>query len=71
MRGVSTTTTGVGNLGVRQRRRRLVMGVVALGVGMAMVAALIALDVDRGWRVLAALPFWAGALGLLQANANT
>ena len=62
---------GVGNLGPRQRRRRLVMGVVMLVVGIALVAALIALHVDRGWRVLAVLPFWAGALGLFQASANT
>jgi len=68
MNGVSES---VGNLGARQRRRRLIMGGVMLGAGILLVAALIALHVDRGWRLLAGLPFWLGALGLFQARANT
>ena len=68
MPGVSES---VGNLGARQRRRRLVMGGVMLGAGILLVAALIALHVDRGWCLLAVLPFWVGALGLFQARANT
>jgi len=47
------------------------MGGVMLGAGILLVAALIALHVDRGWRLLAGLPFWLGALGLFQARANT
>jgi hypothetical protein len=64
-------TENVANLGPRQRRRRLLMGVVMLAVGVGLVATLVALDVDRGWRLVAVLPFWAGALGLFQAKAHT
>ncbi|HEY3066753.1 MAG TPA: hypothetical protein VGL09_13235 [Methylomirabilota bacterium] len=61
----------VGNLGPRQRRRRLVMGVVMLAVGVGLVISVVALGAGRGWRLLAMLPFWAGALGLFQARAET
>jgi len=60
-----------GNLGPRQRRRRFVMGAVMLAAGVGVVVALVAFGADRGWRLLALLPFWVGALGLLQAHANT
>jgi hypothetical protein len=61
----------VRNLGPRQRRRRLVMGVVMTAIGVGLVITLVALGADRGWRLLAVLPFWVGALGLFQAKAET
>jgi len=39
--------------------------------GVAILALLVMLGVDRGWRALLVVPFWAGALGILQARAHT
>ena len=64
-------TSTVRNLGPRQRRRRLLIGIVMLATGVGWVIALVALGIDRGWRLLAVLPFWAGALGLVQAKTET
>lgn len=59
------------NIGPRQRRRRLAMGIVALVLGVALVAALIWLGLGPGWTLLAFVPFFAGLLGLVQAHECT
>jgi len=59
---------GVANIGPRERRRRLIVGAIMLAVG---VAALIIGGGGRGWIVLAVVPFWIGALGLIQARERT
>lgn len=59
------------NLGSRERRRRLVMGVGMLAVGLGLAAALILTDRNPWWRVSLVLPFWASALGLFQAQEST
>jgi hypothetical protein len=59
------------NIGPRQRQRRLAMGIVALVLGFALVAALIWLGMGPGWMLLASVPFFAGLLGLVQAHECT
>ena len=61
----------VANIGPRGRRRRVLLGAGALAAGVAVLALLLMLGVDRGWRVLLVGLFWAGALGILQARAHT
>jgi len=61
----------VANIGPRGRRRRVLLGAAALAAGVAILALLVMLGVDRGWRALLVVPFWAGALGILQARAHT
>lgn len=61
----------VPNIGPAQRRKRLRFGLVAWVMGAVALAALLVLDADRGWRLLLALPFWAGALGFLQHREKT
>ena len=61
----------IANIGPRGRRRRALLGVAALAAGVAILALLLMLGVDRGWRALLVVPFWAGALGILQARAHT
>jgi hypothetical protein len=61
----------VPNIGRRGRVQRAGFGVIALLLGIAIAAALVASDVARPWR-LAVLPlFWGGALGVLQAYFHT
>lgn len=59
------------NIGPRQRRRRLIVGIGAIAASVVTLAALLATDTPRAARLLAALPFWAGALGFLQFRERT
>lgn len=59
------------NIGPRQRRRRLIVGIGAIVASVVTLAALLATDTPRAARFLAALPFWAGALGFLQFRERT
>ena len=59
------------NIGPRGRRRRVLLGAGALAAGVAILALLLMLGVDRGWRALLVVPFWAAALAVLQARAHT
>lgn len=42
-----------------------------LVAGAGLAALLVGLHADRLWRLLLCLPFWAGALGILQAREKT
>lgn len=59
------------NIGLRQRRRRLAVGVAATLASVIALALLLATDTPRVARLLAALPFWTGALGFLQYREKT
>ena len=59
------------NLGPRQRTRRLVLGVAILAIGIGLVIGLTAAGAPRGWLLAAIIPFWLGALGLIQARERT
>ncbi|MCK6502157.1 hypothetical protein L6R53_01910 [Myxococcota bacterium] len=59
------------NIGPREQRKRMTYGVVALAVGVAIGLALWGSGVHRGWRLVLALPFWMGALGVFQAREKT
>ena len=64
-------TVCVPNIGPRERRRRLVAGIVMLAIGVAAAVALYVLDVERWWALGLFLPFWGGATGVLQAYEST
>jgi hypothetical protein len=59
------------NIGPRERRKRLVFGVVTLALGLGLAGGLLGSGAARGWRLSAFIPFWIGALGILQARAGT
>ncbi len=61
----------IGNLGTRQQRRRRVMGIVALTVGVSLAFLLIFYDAPRWSRLVIFLPIWIAGLGLLQAREKT
>lgn len=46
-------------------------GVVLLVTGAGLAALLVGIDAHRLWRLLLLLPFWAGAVGVLQAREKT
>ncbi len=59
------------NIGPKERRKRLVTGVLMFAVGAGIAAALVSLHLDRSWRLFLFIPFWLGAIGLLQAREKT
>lgn len=61
----------IANIGPRQRRRRLVGGLVALAIATALCGWLIASDAPRWWRLLLVLPLFGAASGILQYREKT
>jgi len=61
----------LGNLGPGERRKRLIVGYVFLGISAAFVAYNLATGQDRTWRLVLFAPLMFGVLGLLQAQGNT
>jgi hypothetical protein len=65
------TDARMANIGPGGRRRRVLVGVVMMAIGLVAVGALIVAGAARGWGLAAFLPFWLGALGLIQARERT
>jgi hypothetical protein len=59
------------NIGPRERRKRRVMGIVALAAGAGLAFALVAIDAPRWSRLAVFFPVWIAALGLFQAREKT
>src|SRR5262245_44270720 len=68
---VESGTVCIANISPNERRKRLVFGVIALVIGLAILAVLIATGAARWWR-LALLPlFWVAAIGFFQWRDQT
>ena len=61
----------VSNIGPREQRKRRLMGVVALTVGVGLAFLLVTLDAPRWSRAVVFFPVWLAGLGLLQARERT
>ena len=61
----------IANIGTGERRKRLVFGIVASGVGVVIAALLIVIHAPLGWRLPLFLPFCVGAVGIFQARDKT
>jgi hypothetical protein len=59
------------NIGARERRKRLMVGVVALSLGAIIAVLLVVVGAPLVWRLPLFLPFYAGALGFFQARDKT
>ncbi len=59
------------NIGPRERRKRRLMGVVALMVGVGLAFVLVVFGAPRWSRLLIFFPVWMAGLGLLQAREKT
>ena len=64
-------TTCLPNIGPRQRKRRVIGGMVMLVVTVLVATWLVMADARWFWRLLIALPAGASALGFFQAQART
>jgi len=59
------------NIGPRQRRKRILIGLVLLFLGGAVVGAMVGVHAHRALRLVAAVPFIAGSISLFQVRART
>jgi len=59
------------NIGVREQRKRRLLGFVALTVGVGVAFLLVVLDAPRWSRAVVFFPVWLAGLGLLQAREKT
>ena len=59
------------NIGPNERRRRVLVGVAAAAIVVAMALLFITFDTPRPWRLLVALPAWLTALDLFQVRSQT
>jgi hypothetical protein len=59
------------NIGPKETRKRLIMGVAMLGMGVVMAVIFTHAGVSRGWYAALLLPFWMGTLALSQARKKT
>lgn len=64
-------TLEVYNIGPRERRKRRLLGIVALTVGVAVAFVLVTTDAPRWSRAVVFFPLWMAGLGLLQAREKT
>jgi hypothetical protein len=65
---VAERIANIGSRGVRRRRRT---GWISLAVAGVIIAALIALDAPRMYRLILGIPIGIAALNLLQAREKT
>ena len=59
------------NIGPKETRKRLLMGVAMIGIGLAWAVIFSQIGVSRLWYAGLFLPFWMGTLALSQARKKT
>jgi len=59
------------NIGPKEARKRLLMGVAMLAIGIVVAVIFTHAGVSRGWYSVLFLPFWMGTLGISQARKKT
>ena len=59
------------NIGPNETRKRLLMGVAMLAIGIVVAVIFTHAGVSRGWYSVLFLPFWMGTLGISQARKKT
>ena len=68
--GISPSV-GVANIGPRERRKRLGVGIVALVVGVASSGFSVYFGARPAWSLLLFFPFFIGALSYFQSRDKT
>ena len=63
--------TQLANIGPKETRKRLLMGVAMLAMGVVLAVIFTRAGVSRGWYSILFLLFWMGTLGISQARKKT
>ena len=61
----------LGNIGPKETRKRMLMGVAMLAMGVFVAVVFAHVGVSRAWYAALFLPFWMGTLALSQARKKT
>jgi hypothetical protein len=64
-------TAELANIGPKETRKRLHMGVAMLALGVVLALVFAHADASRGWYAALFLPFWIGTLAISQARKKT
>ena len=64
-------TAELANIGPKETRKRLLMGVAMLAVGVVVAVVFTHAGVSRGWYSVLLLPFWMGTFPISQARKKT
>jgi hypothetical protein len=59
------------NIGPKEARKRLLIGVAMLAIGIVVAVIFTHAGVSRGWYSVLFLPFWMGTLAVSQARKKT
>jgi hypothetical protein len=59
------------NIGPKEIRKRRLLGIAMLALGVVLAVVFAHADVGRGWYAALFLPFWIGSLALFQARKKT
>ena len=59
------------NIGPKEIRKRQLMGVAMLALGVVLAVVFAHADVSRGWYAALFLPLWIGTLAVSQARKKT
>jgi hypothetical protein len=59
------------NIGPKEARKRLLMGVAMLAIGVVLAIIFTRAGVSRGWYSVLFLPFWMGTLPVSEARKKT
>jgi hypothetical protein len=68
---METNAACIANIGPRERRKRVMGGVIMLVIALVLTAALLHAGVARAWRATVFIPLWLSATGFLQAYHQT
>ncbi len=60
-----------GNIGPRERRKRMVIGSLSLVVALGLYMLMMAWELQRIWRLALFLPIWFWLLAWLEARGST
>lgn len=71
MKSMNVGNAELANIGPKEARKRLIMGVVMLALGVVLAVVFARAGASRGWYAALFLPFWIGALALSQARKKT
>jgi len=59
------------NIGPKEARKRLLLGIAMLAIGVVLAVIFTYAGVSRGWYSALFLPYWVGTLALSQARKKT
>ncbi len=67
----TSAATRIANIGAGERRKRLAVGLAALGAGFVIAVLLILIHAPLVWRLPLVFLFYVGALGVFQSRDKT